>query len=261
MARYLDPEFLEKMRISSKIAVGTLEMIGEYVKPGITSNALNNLCHEFMTAHGCEPAPLGVGFPKAVCISLNHVICHGIPDNKELKEGDIVNIDVSLSKDTAYADTCKMFLVGETSETAKKIVQCAKEALYAGICVVAPGVSIRKIGQAVQRQAHKYGFSVVKDFCGHGIGKSLHELPQIVHYDDPHYEKFILEPGMTFTIEPMINVGKPEARMLRDGWTAVTKDGSLSAQYEHTLLVTETGVEIFTLRSEETLDEIFKFKS
>ncbi|OGT66158.1 MAG: type I methionyl aminopeptidase [Gammaproteobacteria bacterium RIFCSPHIGHO2_12_FULL_45_9] len=252
------PELLEKMRIAGRLAANTLTMIGEYVKPGMTTNELNDRCHEFMVSAGAKPAPLGYhGFPKSICTSPNHVICHGIPNEKPLKNGDILNIDVSLSLEGAYADTCKMYFVGEPTVMGKRIVQCAREALYAGIAAVAVDASLRRIGQAIQRVTQKYGYSIVRDFCGHGIGTQLHSDPQILHYDAPQSDSSRFQSGMTFTIEPMINVGKHAMRVLPDGWTAVTRDHSLSAQYEHTMVVTEAGVEILTLREEEKLSDIF----
>jgi methionyl aminopeptidase len=254
-------EQIEKMREAGKLAVNVLEMIEPYVKPGITTNELDAICHRFMVDElKAKPAPLGYhGFPKSICTSPNRVVCHGIPDDKPIKDGDILNIDVSLSRDGVFADTCKMFFVGDCSIQAKRIVKCAQECTYAGISVVGPGVSLREIGKAIDKQARLYGYSVVREFCGHGIGEALHEEPQILHYDNPSSEKTILQPGMTFTIEPMINVGKKEVKVLSDGWTVVTKDRSLSAQYEHTILITETGFEILTLRKEESMAEIYEF--
>ncbi|WP_419538031.1 type I methionyl aminopeptidase [Orientia tsutsugamushi] len=253
-------DFLEKMRAASKIAASTLEMIEKYVQPGVTSNLLNKICHDYIISHGAVPAPLGYkGFPKSICTSVNHVICHGIPNDKLLKNGDILNIDISLSKDGVFADTCKMYFVGQPSVMAKRIVQCAQECLYYGINQVKANASTRNIGRVIQNNAKKYGYSVVRDFCGHGIGKMLHQDPQILHYDDASCEDQYMKVGMTFTIEPMINVGKPYATILSDGWTAVTKDRSLSAQYEHTLLVADAGVEILTLRSDEDLSYINSF--
>ncbi|MFM8454011.1 MAG: type I methionyl aminopeptidase [Gammaproteobacteria bacterium] len=253
-------DLISKMRIASRIAASTLEMIGEYVKPGVTTNKLNEICHEYIIRHDAKPAPLGYkGYPKSICTSPNYVICHGIPNDKPLKDGDILNIDVSLSKNGAFGDTCKMFFVGnKISRMGERIVQCAQECLYLGINEVKEGAPIRNIGRAIEKQARHYGYSVVREFCGHGIGEVLHKEPQILHYDDPS-QKAVLTLGMTFTIEPMINVGKPDLKILPDGWTAVTKDHSLSAQYEHTLVVTEQGVEILTLREEEDLQQILNF--
>ena len=251
-------EKIEKMRIAAKLAVDVLEMIAPYVKPGVTTDELNTICHNYMVdVQKAKPAPLGYhGFPKSICTSPNRVVCHGIPDDKALKDGDILNIDVSLSRDGVFADTCKMFLVGECGIQAKRIVKCAQESIYAGIAAVVPGRSLRDVGQAIEKHAHSYGYSVVREFCGHGIGFSLHEEPQVLHYDSAGSEKLIIKPGMTFTIEPMINVGKKDVKTLSDGWTVVTKDRSLTAQYEHTILVTETGFDILTLRNEESLDDI-----
>jgi methionyl aminopeptidase len=255
------PEMIEKMREVGRMAASVLEMIEEYVKPGAITNELNEICHKYMVDElGTKPAPLGYhGFPKSICTSPNRVVCHGIPDDKPLKIGDILNIDISLSKDGIYADTCRMYFVGECNIQAKRVVKCAQEALYSGIAVVAPGVSLREIGKAIERVTRKYGYSTVHEFCGHGIGYSLHEEPQILHYDDASSQAFILQPGMTFTIEPMINVGKRDVKVMADGWTVLTKDRSLSAQYEHTLLVTETGFDILTLRKEESMAEILDY--
>ncbi|KJV56266.1 methionine aminopeptidase, type I [Orientia chuto str. Dubai] len=253
-------EFIKKMRIAGKIAASTLEMIEQHIQPGVTSNILNKICHDYIISHDAVPAPLGYkGFPKSICTSVNHVICHGIPNDKLLKNGDIINIDVSLSKDGAFADTCKMYFVGQPSVMAKRIVQCAQECLYYAINQVKDNASIRNIGRVIQKNARKYGYSVVRNFCGHGIGRMLHQNPQILHYDDASYENQYMKAGMTFTIEPMINVGKPDVTILPDGWTAITKDRSLSAQYEHTLLVLSDGVEILTLRNEEDLSHIKSF--
>lgn len=254
----MSQDLISRMRVACKIAAATLDVISPYVRPGVTTNELNDRCHAYILEQGAQPAPLGYkGFPKSICTSPNHVICHGIPNDKPLKEGDILNIDISLSKEGAFGDTCKMFFVGQkTSILAQRIVKCAQSCLYAGIRQVAAGKPLKNIGKAIEIQAKKYNYSVVREFCGHGIGESLHTSPQILHYYDPH-ETQVIKAGMTFTIEPMINVGKPDLKILSDGWTAVTKDHSLSAQYEHTLLVTETGVEILTLRPEEDLSSIF----
>lgn len=255
-------EKIEKMREVAKLAVDVLEMIAPYVKPGVTTDELNDICHRHMVEiQKAKPAPLGYhGFPKSICTSPNRVVCHGIPDDKPLKEGDILNIDISLSRDGVFADTCKMFLIGECGIQAKRIVKCAQESIYAGIAAVEPGKSLREIGKAIEKQARSYGYSVVREYCGHGIGFSLHEDPQVLHYDHPSSEKTILTPGMVFTIEPMINVGKKDVKILPDGWTVVTKDRSLSAQFEHTILVTDTGFEVLTLRKEESLQDILNFK-
>jgi methionyl aminopeptidase len=253
-----DPSLIERMRASAKIAVDAFTMIAPHVKVGVSTNTLNTLCHDFIVQHGAVPAPLGYkGFPKSICTSPNAVICHGIPNDLPLQEGDILNIDISLSKDGAFADTCKMFFLGKPSIMAKRIVKAAQEATYAGIAQVRPGQSLRAIGRAIEYCARQYKYSVVRDFCGHGVGERLHQEPTVLHYDDPSMDHYILTPGMTFTIEPMINVGSYQTRILKDGWTVMTRDRSLSAQYEHTLLVTETGVDILTLRPEEDLKTIF----
>jgi methionyl aminopeptidase len=250
------------MRIASKMAVSVLEMIAEHVKPGVTTNELNDICHRYMVDElKAIPAPLGYhGFPKSICTSPNRVVCHGIPDDKPIKDGDILNIDISLSKDGAFADTCKMFIIGDCSIQAKRVVKCAQECIYSGIAVVAPGVSLREIGRAIEKRAKSYGYSVVLEYCGHGIGSALHQEPQVLHYDHPDSDKVILKEGMTFTIEPMINVGKSATKTMPDKWTVVTKDRSLSAQYEHTILVTNTGFDILTLRKEESLADILEYK-
>jgi methionyl aminopeptidase len=254
------PAEIEIMRRNGQLVAQIFEFIEPYVKKGITTEQLDTLCHDYMTQElGAVPAPLNYhGFPKSICTSLNHVICHGIPNDRTLKEGDLLNIDISLSKDGYYADSCKMFFIGKPSILAERLTRIAKECLYASIRRVKPGLSVRVIGQTIQSIAHQHHFSVVEEFCGHGIGKELHEGKfQVLHYDSPTQENFILEAGMTFTIEPMINAGRKEMRVLPDKWTAVTRDHSLSAQFEHTLLVTPTGCEVLSLRKEESLQEIF----
>jgi len=206
-----------------------------------------------MKERGAEPAPLIVGFPKAICTAINNVICHGIPKDKILKDGDIIGIDVSLEKDGYYGDTCKTFMVGKTPVLAKRLVKVAQECLYKAIDKVKPGVSLKVIGQTIQHHAHSHKFSVVREYCGHGIGTQLHEdVPQVVHFDDDTIADFFLEEGMTFTIEPMINAGKRGTKVLSDKWTVVTRDRSLSAQWEHTLVVTDSGCEVLTAREEES---------
>lgn len=241
------------MRVSGKLTADVLDMIGPYVKPGVSTETLDTLCHDFIVNHQkAIPAPLNYrGFPKSICTSVNHQVCHGIPGPKVLKEGDIVNIDVSVIKDGWHGDSSKMFAVGEPSILAKRLIDITQECLYRGICLVKPGVSLKTIGRAIQEYAESNRCSVVREYCGHGIGEGFHEDPQVLHYDDDDAPNIILQPGMTFTIEPMINAGKRHIKMLPDKWTIVTKDHSLSAQWEHTLLVTETGVEVLTLRAEE----------
>lgn len=249
-----DSQAIEKMRVSGKLTAAVLDMIGPHVQAGITTETLDKLCHDYIVNDlQAIPAPLNYrGFPKSVCTSVNHQICHGIPGPKVLKEGDIINIDVSVIKDGWHGDSSKMFVVGEPSVLAKRLIDVTQECLYLGICLVKPGVSLKNIGAVIQKYAQSERFSVVREYCGHGIGEGFHEDPQVLHYDDPDSPNVILEPGMCFTIEPMINAGKRHIKMLPDNWTIVTKDRSLSAQWEHTLLVTEDGVEVLTLRDEET---------
>ncbi|HEX7048387.1 MAG TPA: type I methionyl aminopeptidase [Gammaproteobacteria bacterium] len=247
------PEDIEKMRTVGKLAAEVLEMIGEYVKPGVTTGELNDICHDFIVnAQASIPAPLNYrGFPKSVCTSVNHVVCHGIPGDKKLKNGDLINIDVTLIHDDFHGDTSKMFYVGEPSIQARRLVDTTRECLLTGIRMVKPGVKLGDIGHAIQQLAESRGYSVVREYCGHGIGRIFHEDPQVLHYGEPG-TGLELAPGMTFTIEPMINAGKRHVKMLPDGWTVVTKDHSLSAQWEHTILVTGTGFEVLTRRGEET---------
>ncbi|MBA4696187.1 MAG: type I methionyl aminopeptidase [Legionella sp.] len=243
---------IEKMRVAGRLAADVLEMIGPYVKEGVTTDELNTICHDYIIHHQkATPAPLNYnGFPKSICTSLNHVVCHGIPGKRVLKRGDILNVDVTVIKDGYHGDTSKMFFIGAPSIKAKHVVDVAYECLFIGIRRVKPGVQLGDIGHAIQQYAEQNRCSVVRDYCGHGIGRGFHEDPQVLHYGTPGTGE-VLRPGMTFTIEPMINVGRPQTRLLPDKWTVVTKDHSLSAQWEHTLLVTEDGVEILTLRGEE----------
>lgn len=236
------------MRAAGKLAAEVLDFIGEFVKPGVTTLELNDLCHKFIIDNGAIPAPLNYkGFPKSICTSVNHVICHGIPGEKKLNDGDILNIDVTVILDGYYGDTSRMYYVGKkVSIKAKRLVEVTYECLLQGIEQVRPGAKLSDIGKAIQHHAEKNGFSVVRDFCGHGIGKVFHAAPSVLHYYDPSLD-ITLEPGMFFTIEPMINAGGWESKTLEDSWTAVTKDRSLSAQFEHTLAVTKDGYEIFTL--------------
>jgi len=241
----------EGMRRAGRLAAQTLDFITPHVAPGITTGELDQLCHEFIVGHDAVPAPLGYrGFPKSICTSVNHVVCHGIPGEKQLKRGDSINIDVTVIKDGFHGDTSQMFFAGEPSVLARRLAEVTREAMYAGIRKVRPGARLGDIGWAVQQVAESNGYSVVREYCGHGIGRIFHEDPQILHYGRPG-TGLELVPGMTFTIEPMLNAGRPETRLLPDGWTVVTKDHSLSAQWEHTVLVTNTGYEILTLRSDE----------
>ena len=250
---------IDKMRTAGRLAASVLEMIGDHVKPGVSTGALDRICHDYIVNDiGCVPAPLNYSnsaeqppFPKSICTSVNHVVCHGIPSSKKvLKRGDVLNIDVTVIKDGYHGDTSKMFLVGEVSVLARRLVQVTQECLYAGIRAVRPGARFGDIGYAIARHARKNRFSVVREFCGHGIGDVFHDDPQILHYGKRGEGEEIVQ-GTTFTIEPMINAGRRHVRLLPDQWTAVTKDHKLSAQWEHTLLVTATGVEVLTLRAEE----------
>ena len=243
---------IAKMRVAGQLAAEVLTMIETYVKPGVTTEELNTLCHDYIVnQQQAIPAPLNYkGFPKSICTSVNHQVCHGIPGPKKLKEGDIVNIDVTVIKDDYHGDTSKMYFVGKPKILAERLCRVTQDCLYAGIRLVKPGIHLGDIGAAIQQLAESQRFSVVREFCGHGIGKIFHEEPQVLHYGTPG-TGLRLEPGMTFTIEPMINAGKRHLKILPDGWTAVTKDHSLSAQWEHTIAVTETGYEILTFREEE----------
>ncbi len=238
---------IDKMRLAGRLASEVLDMIGPHVSPGVTTDELNTLCHDYIVnVQQAIPAPLNYrGFPKSICTSVNHVICHGIPSDKKLKNGDIINIDITVIKDQFHGDTSRMFFVGEPSVRARRLCQVCYECMFKGIDLVAPGVQLGDIGHVIQQHAETRGFSVVREYCGHGIGKVFHEDPQVLHYGTPG-TGFRLEPGMTFTIEPMINAGRKETRLLPDQWTVVTKDRSLSAQWEHTILVTETSHEILT---------------
>lgn len=246
------PEEIEKMRIAGRLAANVLQMIGPYVQEGITTDELNTICHNYIVnEQQAIPAPLNYnGFPKSICTSINHVVCHGIPGDDVLRDGDIINIDVTVIKDGFHGDTSKMFFVGTPSFEAEHLVHVAQECLFVGIELVEPGIHLGDIGYAIQQHAKMHRYSVVRDYCGHGIGRVFHEEPQVLHYGTPGTRE-VLVPGMTFTIEPMINLGKHHTRLLADNWTVVTKDRSLSAQWEHTLLVTEKGCEILTLRDEE----------
>jgi methionyl aminopeptidase len=241
------------MRIAGRLAADVLEMIGPYVKEGITTEELDKICHEFIiNVQKAIPAPLNYhGFPKSICTSLNHVVCHGIPSNRKLKEGDIINVDVTVLKDGYHGDTSKMFVVGKPSILADRLIRITQECLYLGIELVKPGAHLGDIGAAIQQHAEKNRFTVVREYCGHGIGTVFHEPPNVLHYGKAGSGES-LKPGMIFTIEPMINAGKRDVKLLPDGWTVVTKDHSLSAQWEHTILVTESGYEILTKRSDES---------
>jgi len=246
-----------KMRIAGKLASEVLEMIGQHVKPGVSTEELDQICHEYIVKEqNAIPAPLNYkGFPKSICTSVNHQVCHGIPsDDKILKESDIVNIDVTVIKEGFHGDTSKMYHVGKPSILAERLCKVTQECMYKAINIVKPGLHIGDIGAVIQKHAYDNNFSVVKDYCGHGIGRNFHESPQILHYGIKN-TGMRLEEGMTFTIEPMINSGKYKTKLLNDGWTVVTQDHSLSAQWEHTILVTSNGYEILTLRNEENIEK------
>ena len=245
---------IEKMRVAGRLAAEVLEMIAPYIKPGITTDELNTICHDYIiNEQKAIPAPLNyLGFPKSICTSVNHQVCHGIPGSKRLKDGDIINVDITVIKDGYHGDTSMMFFVGKTSILAQRLSNISRECLYKAISIVKPGVQLGDIGHVIQQHAEKNNFSVVHEYCGHGIGKQFHEEPQVLHYGKPN-TSLALEAGTTFTIEPMINAGKRHVKVLPDQWTVVTKDRSLSAQWEHTLLITDTGCEVLTLRSGEKL--------
>lgn len=246
------PAEIEKMRVAGRLAAEVLEMIAEHIKPGVTTEELDHLCYEFITkTQKAIPAPLHYrGFPKSICTSVNNQVCHGIPSRKTLKKGDMLNIDITVIKNGYHGDTSKMFTVGEPSVLARRLIDVARQAMFAGIGSVRPGATLGDVGHAIQRLVERNNFSVVHEYCGHGIGRQFHEEPQVLHYGNAG-EGLILQPGMCFTIEPMVNAGKRFIKLLPDGWTVVTKDRSLSAQWEHTVLVTDTGHEILTLREEE----------
>jgi len=247
------PEDIEKMRVAGRLAAEVLELIGPYVKPGVSTAELDRICHQHIVEEQkAVPAPLNYhGFPKSICTSVNQVVCHGIPSEKKtLKNGDIINIDVTVIYDGFHGDTSKMFFVGKPQPHAERLVAVTQECLYKGIEMVKPGVRLGDIGHAIQQHAEQNHYSVVREYCGHGIGRGFHEDPQVLHYGRPD-TGLELQEGMTFTIEPMVNAGKRHTKTKPDGWTVETKDGRLSAQWEHTLAVTATGVEVLTARSEE----------
>jgi methionyl aminopeptidase len=242
-----------KMRTAGRLAAEVLEMIGPYVQPGVTTDELNDICHDYIVnTQNAIPAPLNYrGFPKSICTSINHVVCHGIPGPKKLKDGDIVNIDITVIKDGFHGDTSKMFHVGTPSIRAKRLVDVTYECLALGIRMVKPGVRLGDIGHAIQKHAEAASYSVVREYCGHGIGREFHEDPQVLHYGSKGTGMALTE-GMTFTIEPMVNAGARHVKLLSDQWTVVTKDRELSAQWEHTVLVTAEGYEVLTRRSDES---------
>ena len=248
------PDDVEKMRVAGQLAAEVLEMIEPWVKPGITTGELDRICHDYIVnVQNAIPAPLNYnGFPKSICTSLNHVVCHGIPsDTKVLKSGDILNIDITVIKDGFHGDTSKMFLVGDVAPHAQRLVRVTQECLYKAIDIVRPGVRLGDIGHIIQTHAESNNYSVVREYCGHGIGRIFHEDPQVLHYGKPGTGIEVVE-GMTFTIEPMINLGERHTKLSKtDGWTVTTRDRRLSAQWEHTLVVTATGCEVLTRRKEE----------
>jgi len=245
---------IEKMRVAGKLAAEVLDFIAPYIKPGVTTEQIDRLCHDYMVKQqGTIPAPLNYAppgytpYPKSICTSVNHVICHGVPsESKKLKPGDIVNVDITVIKDGYHGDTSRMFYVGEPSIQARRLCEITHECMWLGIKEIAPGKHLGDIGHVIQRHAESNGYSVVREFCGHGIGRKFHEEPQVVHYGKPNTGVKLVA-GMIFTVEPMINAGKRDIRQLADGWTIVTKDHSLSAQWEHTVLVTDSGHEVLTV--------------
>jgi methionyl aminopeptidase len=241
------PEAFAGLRAAGRLAAATLDMVTPYVLPGVTTADLDRLCEAFIRGHGALPAPLGYrGFPKATCISLNSVVCHGIPGDRRLEMGDTLNIDVTAILAGWYGDTSRMFVVGGCSGAAARLIDTAHAAMLAGIAAVRPGATLGDVGWAIQSIAEARRYSVVREFCGHGIGRAFHQPPTVLHHGTPG-RGLVLEPGMVFTVEPMINAGRREVTVLADGWTAVTRDGSLSAQFEHTVGVTDRGCEVFTL--------------
>ena len=242
------PEEVEKMRVAGRLAAEVLKMIAPHVQPGITTGELDRICHDYIVnEQQAIPAPLNYkGFPKSICTSVNHVVCHGIPGDKKLKKGDVINIDVTVIKDGFHGDTSKMFYAGEPSIQARRLANISHECMLKGIEQVRPGARLGDIGHVIQQYAESNGCSVVREYCGHGIGRVFHEDPQVLHYGHPG-TGLQLVAGMTFTVEPMINAGRKDVKLLPDNWTVVTRDHSLSAQWEHTVLVTESGYEILTL--------------
>ena len=245
---------IEKMRVAGRLAADVLHMIRPHVQAGITTEELDRICHDYIVnTQQAIPAPLNYhGFPKSICTSINHQVCHGIPGKRILKQGDIVNIDITVIKDGYHGDTSKMFCVGQISPMARRLVQVSYECMCVGIEMVRPGVRLGDIGYAIQDHAESQNFSVVREYCGHGIGRQFHEEPQVLHYGKPG-TGLVLEPGLIFTIEPMINAGKRQVKLMPDNWTVVTKDHSLSAQWEHTILVTDDGFEVLTKLQDDAL--------
>lgn len=246
------PAEQEKMRVAGRLAAEVLDMIGPYVVPGVTTDELNARCHDYIVnVQQAIPAPLNYrGFPKSICTSVNHVVCHGIPGDKRLKHGDIINIDVTVIKDGWHGDTSRMYAVGKILPAAQRLIDITHEAMWIGIRMIRPGARLGDLGAAIQTFVESNHLSVVREYCGHGIGRIFHEDPQVLHYGQPG-TGIELQSGMIFTVEPMVNVGKRHTRLLADGWTVITKDHSLSAQWEHTVLVTDTGYEVLTLGAAE----------
>ncbi|MEM7250777.1 MAG: type I methionyl aminopeptidase [Pseudomonadota bacterium] len=251
---FKNAEEIEKMRVAGQLAGEVLHMVSAHVQPGVTTGELDRICHKFIVEDlEAIPAPLNYrGFPKSICTSVNHQVCHGIPSEKRLKNGDILNIDITIIKDGFHGDTSKMFLVGDASVAAKRVTQISYECMRLGIEMVKPGITLGDIGHAIQKHAEAKKCSVVREYCGHGIGRGFHEDPQVLHWGTPGTRE-VLQTGMTFTIEPMINAGKRHVKVLPDGWTVVTKDRSLSAQWEHTVLVSDDGYEVLTQRPDDDL--------
>jgi methionine aminopeptidase type I len=243
---------IAKMRVAGRLAADVLDMIGDYVKPGVTTDELDRVCHDYITkVQDAIPAPLNYrGFPKSICTSVNHVVCHGIPGDKKLKAGDAINIDVTVIKDGFHGDTSRMFFVGSPTIQAQRLSDIAFESMWLGIRELAPGKYLGDVGAAVQKHIESNRASVVREYCGHGIGRQFHEDPQVLHYGKPG-TGMVLREGMTLTVEPMVNAGKPNVKLLPDGWTVVTKDHGLSAQWEHTVLITAEGFEVLTLGSND----------
>ncbi|MFN4262171.1 MAG: type I methionyl aminopeptidase [Thioalkalivibrionaceae bacterium] len=250
-------EEIEKMRVAGRLAAEVLEMIAPYVQAGVTTDELDRRCHDYIVnVQGAIPAPLNYrGFPRSICTSVNHQVCHGIPGDRVLKNGDIVNLDITVIKNGYHGDTSQMFFVGEPSVAARRLVETAHECMWLGIAQVRPGARLGDIGHAIQQHAESRRYSIVREYCGHGIGRVFHEDPQVLHYGQPNTGMELVA-GMCFTIEPMINIGKRHTKVLGDQWTVITKDRSLSAQWEHTILVTDDGAEVLTLRRNETVPEL-----
>ena len=242
-----DAQAFAGMRAAGRLAAETLDMIIPHVRPGVATEELDRLCHEHIVAAGAVPAPLNYrGFPKSICTSINHVVCHGIPGPKVLKSGDVLNIDVTVILDGWHGDTSRMFFVGKPNRKSERLCQVTYEAMMTGIEMIRPGIRLGDVGNVIQQHAEKHNYSVVRDFCGHGLGRVFHDAPNVLHYGEPGTGVELRE-GMFFTVEPMVNIGRYDVKILSDGWTAVTKDRSLSAQFEHSCGVTADGVEIFTL--------------